>query len=112
MPALFPIGSMVTVTKAASVPVAGHGGDHTGRKGKVRGYADLAPLYKDGDVLHIVDLGYWDAVEKKWVWYGEAFFVPNETPNPTDQYGRRIHGEALLPEQRVDWIEVPASCLS
>lgn len=117
MSALFPVGSMVTVTKPLpeGVKVAGHGGDHTGRKGKVRAYADLSPLYKGGDVHHIVDLGYKDG--DTWVWYGEPFFVPNGVANP-QAYGPggalpyKIHGIDTLPDQRVDWIEVPASCLS
>lgn len=120
MPALFPVGSMVTVTAKSPVPVAGHGGDHTGRKGKVRGYADLKPLLKGtGEVMHIVDLGYKDLTKDgdQWVWYDKPFFVPNETPNPPaygpqGPTGGRIHGVESLPEQRVDWIEVPASCLS
>ncbi len=112
MATLFPIGSMVTVTAKSPVSVAGHAGDHTGRKGKVRGYTDLFP--KSGDIIHIVDLG--QLVDKVWTWYGEPFFVPNETPNPPEYgpqgpTGRKIHGDAL-PDQRVDWIEVPASCLS
>ncbi len=113
MTALFPIGSMVTVTAKSLVPVAGHAGDHTGRKGKVRGYTDLSP--KSGDIIHVVDLG--QLVDKVWTWYSEPFFVTNETPNP-EAYGpqgptgRRIHGVESFPDQRVDWIEVPASCLS
>lgn len=120
MPALFPVGSMVTVTAKSSVPVAGNNGDHTGRKGKVRGYADLKPLLKGtGEVLHIVDLGYKDPNKEgdQWVWYGEPFFVPDTLPNPP-QYGPngptglKIHGEGPFPDHRVDWIEVPGSCLS
>ncbi|HEX8838262.1 MAG TPA: hypothetical protein VF748_15070 [Candidatus Acidoferrum sp.] len=114
MPTLFKPGTMVVVSAPtpAGVKVSGNGGDHTGKKGKVRGYADLSPLYSGGDVHHIVDLAYWDEDGKKWVWYGTPFSVPNETPNPPDQYGRKIHGDAPLPDQPVHWIEVPASCLS
>jgi hypothetical protein len=112
MATLFPIGSMVTVTGKSPVPVAGHAGDHTGRKGKVRGYTDLSP--KSGDIIHVVDLGH--LVDKIWLWYDEPLYVPNETPNPSEYgpqgpTGRKIHGESL-PAQRVDWLEVPASCLS
>ena len=102
MAAIFPIGSKVTVTAKSSVPVAGHSGDHTGKTGKVRSYTDLSP--KSGDIIHIIDLD-------------TPFMVPDETPNPqgfgpAGPTGRPIHGVESLPDQRVDWIEVPASCLS
>jgi hypothetical protein len=102
MAAIFSVGSKVTVTAKSPVPVAGHGGDHTGKTGKVRGYTDLSP--KSGDIIHIIDLD-------------EPFMVPNETPNP-QAYGpqgmlpHKIHGVDRLPDQEVTWIEVPASCLS
>jgi hypothetical protein len=116
MAAIFKIGRMVTVTGKSTIPVAGHGGDHTGRRGKVRGYADLSA----DDIIHIVDLGHMVDTEgggQVWEWYDKPFFVPNETPNPPaygpgGQLPYRIHGVEQLPDQRVDWIEVPASCLS
>ena len=100
MGTLFPIGKKVKVTAKSSVPVAGSGDDHTGKTGTVRSYADLAKE----DVIHIVDLD-------------EPLVVPDGTPNPpaygpNGPTGQRIHGDAPRPDMKVDWIEVPASCLS
>jgi hypothetical protein len=87
--ALFSVGKKVTVTAKTTVPVAGSSDDHTGKTGTVRGYTDLA---KD-DIIHIVDL---DA----------PFFVygPND-PQFDPMTGAKVQGN------KVDWIEVPASCL-
>jgi hypothetical protein len=87
---LFPVGKKVKVTARSQVPVAGSGDDHTGKTGKVRGYTDLA----NEDVIHIVDLD-------------EPLFVhlPNQ-PQFDPMTGASLRGH------QVDWIEVPASCLS
>jgi hypothetical protein len=91
MAAIFPVGSNVTVTAKSPVPVAGSGDDHTGKTGRVHGYADLAP--KSGDIIHVVDLD-------------EPMFVhlPNE-PQFDPNTGEKLQGH------KVEWIEVPASCL-
>jgi len=90
MGTLFPIGKKVTVTAKSSVPVAGSGDDHTGKTGRVRAYTDLA---KD-DIIHIVDLD-------------EPFFVYGPNDPKFDQLtGKPVQGN------KVDWIEVPGSCLS
>ena len=90
MGALFPVGKKVTVTAKSPVPVAGNGDDHTGKIGKVRGYTDLAKE----DIIHVIDLD-------------EPLFVhgPND-PKFDPATGTPIRGN------QVNWIEVPASCLS
>jgi len=90
MGTLFPVGKKVKIIARSPVKVAGSGDDHTGKTGKVRGYTDLA---KD-DIIHVIDLD-------------EPFFVhgPND-PKFDPMSGVATQGN------RVDWIEVPASCLS
>ncbi len=90
MSTLFSIGKKVKVIAKSPVPVAGSGDDHTGKTGWVRAYTDLAKE----DVIHVINLD-------------EPMFVhlPNESqfdPNT----GVKLRGH------QVDWIEVPASCLS
>ena len=88
---MFPIGKKVKVIAKSSVPVSGSGDDHTGKTGKVRAYTDLARE----DVIHVVDLD-------------EPLFVhlPNQ-PQFDPMTGASLQGQ-----HRIDWIEVPASCLS
>lgn len=95
---LFPAKSKVTVTS----------GTHAGKKGRVRAHADLFP--KSGDVMHIVDLGHFEDGE----WVPDPLFVPNQTPNPVNQFGQKVHGEAGPQPaiMQVDWIEVPGSELT
>jgi len=87
---LFPVGKKVKITAKSPFPVAGSGDDHTGKTGKVRGYADLAKE----DVIHIIDLD-----EPMFV------YLPGQ-PQFDPQTGEKMQGH------QVAWIEVPASCLS
>jgi hypothetical protein len=88
MGTIFPVGKSVTVTAKSSVPVAGSA-DATGKTGKVRGYTDMA---KD-DIIHVIDLD-----EPIFVYLpGMAQFDPHT--------GEKLQGH------KVEWVEVPASCL-
>ena len=89
MAALFPIGKSVKVTAKSMVPVAGSA-DATGKTGKVRGYTDLAKE----DIIHVVALD-----DPMFV------YLPNE-PQFDPKSGDKLQGH------QVDWVEVPASCLS
>ncbi len=90
MGTLFPVGKKVKVVAQSLVPVAGSSADHTGKTGKVRAYTDLARE----DVIHVIDLD-------------EPMFVhlPDQ-PQFDPMTGAKLQGH------QVDWIEVPASCLS
>jgi hypothetical protein len=90
MSVFFPVGKKVKITAKSPVPVAGDGDDHTGKTGTVRGYNDMAVE----DVIHVIDLD-------------EPLFVHG----PNDPKFDPITGEKT-PGHRVDWVEVPASCLS
>jgi hypothetical protein len=91
MGALFPVGKKVTVAAKSPVPVAGSDDDHTGKTGRVRGYTDLAKE----DVIHVIDLD-------------EPFFVHDANQPQFDPKTGEKNPAAM---SKVDWIEVPASCL-
>lgn len=90
MATLFAVGKKVKIIAKSPVPVAGSNDDHTGKTGTVRSYTDLARE----DVIHVIDLD-----EPVFV------YLPNQ-PQFDPISGDKVPGH------RVDWVEVPASCLS
>jgi hypothetical protein len=86
----FPIGKKVKVTAKSPVPVAGSNDDHTGKTGTVRAYTDML----QEDVIHVITL------DEPLV-----VFLPSEPLYDP------VSG-AKLPGHKVEWIEVPGSCLS
>lgn len=95
MTAFYPRGTQVTIRTGTH---AGH--DLAGMTGKVDGHFDMTATASD--ITHRV-------------WLDKPFFVPDGKPNPV-LYGpqgpteRKIHGEHM-PDLRIDYVEVPASCL-